>query len=127
MNLILGAVAGTSVASLLSNVQSSISSVIDNSSHSILSTLSNIGNMTIIEILQSIMAMMFVITDIILKILNAVIYIISGKDGSDWALQASDSVDHASSQLMAQAYATYESDVTHTSLTQLAHNIELYE
>jgi len=125
LNLILGAVAGTSVASLLSNVQSSISSVIDNASHSILSTLSNIGNMTIIEILQSIMAMMFVITDILLKILNAVIYIISGKDGSDWALQASDSVDHASSQLMAQAYATYD-DVTHTSLTQLAHNIEDY-
>jgi len=125
LNLILGAVAGTSVASLLSNVQSSISSVIDNASHSILSTLSNIGNMTIIEILQSIMAMMFVITDILLKILNAVIYIISGKDGSDWALQASDSVDHASSQLMAQAHATYL-DVTHTSLTQLAHNIEDY-
>jgi len=125
LNLILDAVAGTSVASLLSNVQSSISSAIENASHSILSTLSNIGNMTIIEILQQIMAMLFVITDILLKILNAVIYIISGKDGSDWALQASDSVDHASSQLMAQAYATYE-DVTHTSLTQLAHNIGDY-
>jgi len=125
LNLILGSVAGTSVASLLSNVQSSISSVIDNASHSILSTLSTIGNMTIIEILQQIMAMLFVITDILLKILNALIYIISGKDGSDWALQASDSVDHASSQLMAQAYATFE-DVTHISLTQLAHNIEDY-
>ena len=125
LNLILGAVAGTSIASLLSTVQSSISSTIENASHSILSTLSNIGNMTIIEILQSIMAMLFVITDILLKILNAIIYIISGKDGSDWALQASYSVDHASSQLMAQAYTTY-TDLTHTSLTQLAHNIGDY-
>mmetsp|Transcript_14352 Transcript_14352/g.31101 ORF Transcript_14352/g.31101 Transcript_14352/m.31101 type:complete len:954 (-) Transcript_14352:214-3075(-) len=125
LDLILNAIAGTSVASILTNVQSSITSVIDNASHTVVSTITNIGNMSIKEILQHLMALVIAITDILLKIMNAIVYLISGKDGADWALQATSTVNEASSHLLAQATSTYD-HVTHDSLTQLAHSVGDY-
>lgn len=125
LDLILNAVSGTSVASILSNVQTSVTSVIDNANHAVVSTITNIGNMSVKEILQHSMALIIAIADILLKITNAIIYIISGKDGANWALQATSSVNGASSQLLAQATSTYD-DVTHASLTEVAHSIGDY-
>lgn len=125
LDLILNAVSGTSVASILSNIQTSVTSVIDNANHAVVSTITNIGNLSVKEILQHSMALIIAIADILLKITNAIIYIISGKDGADWALQATSSVNGASSQLLAQATLTYD-DVTHASLTEVAHSIGDY-
>ena len=126
VDLILGVVAsGMSVSSILSTVHSSVSSVIDDASHTVISTLTNIGNMSIIEIVQHLLALVVAITDIMLKIMNAIVYILSGKDGFEWALQATTSMDEATSRLLARATLTYD-DVTHTSLTQLAQNVGEY-
>jgi len=125
LDLILGAVAGTSVASLLNDVQTSVSSVINGASHAVMSTIDNVANMSVKEILQHLVALIIAITDILLKIANAVVYILSGRDGGDWALQASTSVHDASSQLMATAAHTYD-DVTHESISQLTHAIGDY-
>lgn len=125
LDFILNAVAGTSVSSILTNVQTSVTSVIDNAVHAVVSTITNIGNMSVIEIIQHLMALVIAITDILLKILNAIVYLISGRDGAEWALQATSSVNEASSQLLAQATSTYD-DVTHESLRELAHTIGDY-
>jgi len=125
LDLILGAVAGTSVASLLNDVQTSVSSVINGASHAVMSTIDNVANMSVKEILQHLVALIIAITDILLKIANAVVYILSGRDGGDWALQASTSVHDASSQLMATAAHTYD-EVTHESISQLTHAIGDY-
>lgn len=125
LDLILNAISGTSLSSILSNVQTSVASTIDNASHAVVSTITNIGNMSVLEIIQHLMALVIAITDILLKIMNAVIYIISGKDGAEWALQATSSVNEASSQLLAQATSTYDG-VTHTSLTEFTHSVGDY-
>ena len=128
LDLILGAVTGggtSSVASLLSSVHDSITSTIDSASHAVTSTLMNIGNMSIIEIIEHLLALVIAISDILLKIMNAVIYLISGKDGTEWALMATSSINEASSQLLAQASSTYD-DVTHTSLSQIANTVGDY-
>jgi len=125
LDLILNAISGTSLSSILSNVQTSVTSTIDNASHAVVSTITNIGNMSVVEIIQHLMALVIAITDILLKIMNAVIYIISGKDGAEWALQATSSVNEASSQLLAQATSTYDG-VTHTTVTELAHSVGDY-
>jgi len=125
LDFILNAVAGTSVASILTNVQTSVNSVIDNATHSVLSTINGIANMSVKEILQNLMALIIAITDILLKIMNAVIYLISGRDGENWLLQATTTVNEASSHLLAQASLTYH-DITHASMAELAHNIGDY-
>jgi hypothetical protein len=125
LDLILNAVSGTSVASILANVQYSVTTAMDDASHAVVGTLTSIGNMSLIEVFQRILMLVIVITDVLLKIMNAILFIISGKDGAAWAIQATTSIDGASTQLLAKASSAYV-DLTHTSLTELAHSIGDY-
>ncbi|KAL3797589.1 hypothetical protein ACHAW5_003308 [Stephanodiscus triporus] len=125
LDFIKNSISGTSVASSIAHAQYSVTTAIENASHAVVGALTKIGNMTIIEIVQDIMKLVIVITDILLKIMNAILYVISGKDGAAWATKATSSIEVASSQLLAQATSTYE-DFTHTSLAELAHSIGDY-
>ena len=119
------AISGTSVASIIANIQSSVTTAIDTASYVVVETLAKVGNMSVSEIVQDIMKLVIVITDIFLKVMNAILYVISGKDGAAWAIQATTSIDGASSQLLAQAMNMYD-DFTHASLTEMAHSIRDY-
>jgi len=125
LDLVLYAVAGTTVAALLADVQTSMSSMINDASHAVVSAVDGVANMTVKEILQHLMALLFAVTDVLLKVANAVVYLLTGRDGEGWALQASTSVEAASSQLLAQATHAYN-QVTHESIAQLAHSIGDY-
>ena len=125
LDFILNAVAGTTFSAIFTNVYTSVTSVIDNAVHAVVSTITNIGNMSIIEIIQHLMALVIAITDILLKIMNAMVYIISGKDGAEWALQATTSVNDATSHLLAQTSSTYD-HVTHASMAELTHTLGEY-
>ena len=125
LDFILNAVSGTSVASILTNVQYSVTTAIDDVSHAVVGTLTSIGNMSVAEVIQRILTLVIVITDIFLKIMNAILYVISGKDGAAWAILATTSIDGASTQLLAKASSAYV-DLTHASLTELAHSIGDY-
>jgi len=121
LDFILNAVSGTSVASVLANAQISVTTAMESANHAVVGTLTEIGNMSLIEIVQHVMKLVIVITDILLKITNAVLYVISGKDGAAWALQATSSIDGASTQLLARA-----EDFSHASLAEMAHSIGDY-
>jgi hypothetical protein len=125
LDLFLNTIAGTNFASVIADAQSAISSLIDNASHFVVSTVSSIGNMSVIEIIQNLLTLVIAITDILLKLMNAIVYLISGNDGATWALVATSSVKEASSQLLAQASSTYN-DFTHASLAELALSIGDY-
>lgn len=125
LDFILNATAGTSAGSLFTNTQTSVASVIDNASHSVSSVINGAGDMTIREIIQHAMALVVAITDILLKIANAAIYLVTGKDGAGWALRASSTVGEASSRLLAQASAAYDG-ATHASLREMTHAIGDY-
>lgn len=125
LDLVLAATAGTSTSSILSNVHASVTATMDSASHTVVSTLTDLGNLTLLDILQSLIALVLVVSDIVLKLLNAVVYLLSGQDGAAWTLQASSSVDAASSQLLARATATYD-DVTHASMAELARTVGEY-
>lgn len=125
LDLFLNTIAGTNFASVIADAQSAVSSLINNASHFVVSTVSSIGNMSVIEIIQHLLTLVIAITDILLKIMNAIVYLISGNDGATWALLATSSVKEASTQLLAQASSTYN-DFTHASLAELAHSIGDY-
>jgi hypothetical protein len=125
LDFILNAVAGTTFSAIFTNVYTSVTSVIDNAVHAVVSTITNIGNMSIIEIIQHLMALVIAITDILLKIMNAIVYIISGRDGAEWALQATTSVNDATSHLLVQTSSTYD-HVTHASMAELTHTLGEY-
>jgi hypothetical protein len=121
LDFILNSVSGTSVASVLANAQISVTTAMESARHAVVGTLTEIGNMSLIEIVQHVMKLVIVITDILLKITNAVLYVISGKDGAAWALQVTSSIDGASTQLLARA-----EDFTHASLAEMTHSIGDY-
>ena len=125
LDWIIAAVAGTSISQILGNVQTSISNLIDNTCSSVVDLLNGLGNLTLREILQAFLTLILVVTDMILKVMNALIYLISGKDAGDWALQANSAVHTYGDELLAQAGATYQ-DVTHKSLGELATSIGDY-
>ena len=125
LNWMIGAVFGTSLSQILSSVQTSLSNLIDNATSSALNLLSSLGNLTIKEILEAFLTILLVITDVIMKVLNALVYLISGKDAAGWALQASSAANDYGTKLLAQAGSTYQ-DVTHKSLGELAMSIGDY-
>lgn len=125
LNWMIGAVFGTSLSQILSSVQTSLSNLIDNATSSALNLLSSLGNLTIKEILEAFLTILLVITDVIMKVLNALVYLISGKDAAGWALQASSAANNYGTKLLAQAGSTYQ-DVTHKSLGELAMSIGDY-
>ena len=122
---IINAISGKNIASILVDAQSAVLSLIDTAGHLVLSTLKSIGDMSLIEIIQRLMILVIAITDILLKILNAVIYLASGKDGASWAVLATSSIKEANLHLLAQASSTYN-DFTHASLSELARSIGDY-
>jgi hypothetical protein len=125
LDLILGAVAGTSASSMWANLRDSVSSAVDNASHAVVSTINAVGDMSLREVLQHLVALVVLVVDLLLKVANALVYVISGRDGADWALQASTAANEAGSRLLARASETYN-DVTHESLAELAHHIGDY-
>jgi hypothetical protein len=125
LDFIVGAVAGTSLAQVFGNLQTSVQSVIDNASHTVVNTINNLGNMTLKEVLQSLVTLIITIADALLKVMNSLVYLISGADVSDWALQTTNTISEASAQLVSQVGATYH-DVTHKSLSELASSIGDY-
>ena len=125
LDFIVGAVAGTSLAQVFGNLQTSVQSVIDNASHTVVNTINNLGNITLKEVLQSLVTLIITIADALLKVMNSLVYLISGADVSDWALQTTNTISEASAQLVSQVGATYH-DVTHKSLSELASSIGDY-
>merc|ERR1711862_410321 len=84
-----------------------------------------IGDLSIRDILLGVATLIIAIADILMKITSAVIYVASGRDGAEWALQAQTSVNDASSFLVAQASSTYDT-VTHTTLSEFASTVGDY-
>jgi hypothetical protein len=125
LDWIIGAVVGTNLSQILTSVQTSISLLIENASSSVANTLNGLGNMTLREVLQAFFTILLVIVDMILKVTNALVYLISGKDAGDWALQANSAVHGYGDELLARAGAAYQ-DVTHKSLGELASSIGDY-
>jgi hypothetical protein len=115
------AVPGSSSASVLESVRSSVTSMLDNAGYTVSSVMNDIGNLSLKDIVHNLMVLIVATADVLMKIMNAVIYVISGKDSSGWALQATSTVDQATSQLLAQA-----DDVTHRSFGDLAISIGEY-
>jgi hypothetical protein len=125
LDWVIGAVAGTSLSNIFGSVQTSISTLIENASTSVVNMLNGLGNLTLKEILQSFLTLILVVTDMILKVTNAIVYLISGKDAGDWVLEANFAIHTHGDRLLAQAGAAYQ-DVTHKSLGELAISIEDY-
>jgi hypothetical protein len=95
--------------------------MLDNAGYTVSSVMNDIGNLSLKDIVHNLMVLIVATADVLMKIMNAVIYVISGKDSSGWALQATSTVDQATSQLLAQA-----DDVTHRSFGDLAISIGEY-
>jgi hypothetical protein len=80
-----------------------VTTTIDTASYVVIEILAKAGNMSVSEIVQDIMKLVIVIAYILLKVMNAILYVISGKDGVAWAIQATTLINGASLQLLAQA------------------------
>ncbi|KAL3805374.1 hypothetical protein HJC23_009081 [Cyclotella cryptica] len=125
LDWVMRAVVGTNLSQVLGKVQTSVASLIDNASLSVVTMLDNLGDLTLKQLLQALLTVLLVVVDMILKVSNAVVYLVSGKDAGDWALQANTAIHTAGDQLLAQASLTYQ-DVTHTSFGELAGSIGDY-
>jgi hypothetical protein len=112
---------GSSSAIVLENVQSSVNSMLDNASYTVMNVINDVGNLSLKDIVHNLMVLIVATADVLMKVMNAVIYLLSGKDTGSWALQATSTVNQASSQLLAQA-----DDVTHRSIGDLASSIGDY-
>eukprot|EP00986_Skeletonema_menzelii_P012058 scaffold6447_cov144-Skeletonema_menzelii.AAC.3 len=112
---------GSSSASVLKSVQSSVNSMLDNASYTVANVINDVGNLSLKDIVHNLMVLIVATADVIMKVMNAVVYLLSGKDAGNWALQASSTVNEATSQLLAQA-----DDVTHQSIGNLASSIGDY-
>jgi hypothetical protein len=112
---------GSNSASVLEIVQSSVISMLDDASYTVASLMNDVGNLSLKDIVHNLMVLIVATADILLKIMNSVVYLISGKDTSGWALQATSAVNEASTQLLAQA-----NEVTHRSIGDLASSIGDY-
>jgi len=86
-----------------------------------MNVISDVGNLSLRDIVHNLMVLIVATADMLMKVMNAVIYLLSGKDTGSWALQATSTVNQASSQLLAQA-----DDVTHRSIGDLASSIGDY-
>ena len=112
---------GSSSALVLENVQSSVNSMLDNASYTVMNVINDVGNLSLKDIVHNLVVLIVATADMLMKVMNAVIYLLSGKDTGSWALQATSTVNEASSQLLAQA-----DDVTHRSIGELASSIGDY-
>ncbi|KAL7520213.1 hypothetical protein ACHAWX_005815 [Stephanocyclus meneghinianus] len=125
LDWVIRAVVGTNLSQVLGKVQTSVASFIDNASSSVVNLLDSFGDLTLKQLLQAFLTVLLVVVDMILKVTNAVVYLISGKDAGDWALQANTAIHTAGDQLLAQASSTYQ-DVTHKTFGELAGSIGDY-
>lgn len=112
---------GSSSVIVLESVKSSVNSMLDNASYTVANVINDVGNLSLKDIVHNLMVLIVATADMIMKVMNAVIYLLSGKDTGNWVLQATSTVNEASSQLLAQA-----DDVTHQSIGELASSIGDY-
>ena len=122
LDLILDKLGGTNVAQLVHSAQTSVSTVIDGATQSAITTINDIGNMTIAQAVQNLVALIIAVSNLLLTVLNAVIKLLSGKEASEWALAATSALNHQANQLTAQASAI-SYDLTHKSLGELSSSI----
>eukprot|EP00984_Skeletonema_dohrnii_P024532 scaffold13670_cov126-Skeletonema_dohrnii-CCMP3373.AAC.2 len=112
---------GSSSVIVLESVKSSVNSMLDNASYTVANVINDVGNLSLRDIVHNLMVLIVATADMIMKVMNAVIYLLSGKDTGNWVLQATSTVNEASSQLLAQA-----DDITHQSIGELASSIGDY-
>mmetsp|Transcript_32740 Transcript_32740/g.66906 ORF Transcript_32740/g.66906 Transcript_32740/m.66906 type:complete len:1325 (-) Transcript_32740:1710-5684(-) len=112
---------GSSSVIVLESVKSSVNSMLDNASYTVANVINDVGNLSLKDIVHNLMVLIVATADMIMKVMNAVIYLLTGKDTGNWVLQATSTVNEASSQLLAQA-----DDVTHQSIGELASSIGDY-
>jgi hypothetical protein len=122
LDAILSRFGGSSVGQIIQSTQASITSVIDNATHSVVQTVNDIGNMTMSEVLQNLVGLIIAVSNILLTVLNAVVKLLSGKDASDWALASTHAISDKATELTALASHTAY-DLTHKSFTELTASI----
>jgi len=111
-------VAGTSVAELVAKAQLSARGVFDGVARSIQSTLHGIGEMSVEEATERLVAFLTLVSKVLFGILNAVVTVLSGRTVAEWALTARATVEQEASQLTAQASAA-TTDLSQKKLYEL--------
>ncbi len=121
-DLILNQIGGTSVSKIVQSAQTSVMTVIDNASHSVTTTIHDIGNMTIQQAIQNMIALIIAVANLLLTVVNAIVKLLSGKEASEWVLAATSTANQQAHDLSLLASNTAH-DLTHKSLGELSASI----
>ena len=111
-------VAGTSVAELVAHAQLSAQGVLEGVARSVTATLHGVGEMSVADATERLVALISIVTKVLFGILNAVVTVLSGRTVPEWALTARATVEQEASQLTAQASAA-TTDLSQKKLYEL--------
>lgn len=114
---------GSSIQELVTTVQSTVNGVVNGAVDSVVTTVHNIGQITLLEVAQALVATVVLVAKVLFAILNAVVRFGSGGKGiPDFALAAKGAVKQEASRLTAQA-TTAVTDLSHQSVLELGNNV----
>ena len=111
-------VAGTSVAELVAHAQLSAQGVLEGVAQSVTATLHGVGEMSVADATERLVALISIVTKVLFGILNAVVTVLSGRTVPEWALTARATVEQEAHQLTAQASAA-TTDLSQKKLYEL--------
>lgn len=106
--------AGTSVGQVVASAQASVQNVLDGA----VNTVTSIGNITLKDAAQGLVTLFIATVKVLFSVLSAVVKVASDKGIDDWAIGASNAIQDAAGDLLAQAGdAAY--DLTHSNVVDL--------
>lgn len=125
IDAILVKVGEPTVEQMIVTAKTSIQTVVDGATSAVVDTVTGIGNLTVKDILQGLIALLIIVSKILLAIFNMLVKYLSGKGASEWVLDASTFMNEQSKALISKASHTAY-DLTHASFTELASSIEAF-
>jgi len=118
LDVVLQAFVGTSLEQVLLHAQNSVHSLVYGATNSVTSTINAFGSMTVAEVLQNMIYLIIAVSKILVTVVNAVVKLISGKEATEWALVAVNSVNEQAHNLAAHADV-----LSHKSFSELTASI----
>jgi hypothetical protein len=122
IDAILVKVGEPTVEQMIVTAKTSIQAVVDGATSAIVDTVTGIGNLTVKDILQGLIALLIAVSKLLLAIFNMLVKYLSGKGASEWVLDVSTFMNEQSKALISKASHTAY-DLTHASFTELASSI----
>jgi hypothetical protein len=118
LDALLQTFAGTSVGQVVASAQASVQGVLDGA----VNTVTSLGNITLKDAAQGLVTLFIATVKVLFSVLSAVVKVASDNGVDEWAIGASNAIQDAAGDLLAQAGdAAY--DLTHSNVVDLGNGI----